>query len=125
MGDGLAKDLANKYPNLKIEYLEFIKTFKDKNDLLGKVLLVEVKKDLYIANFFSQLKYGKDKNIVYTSYEAFESCINSLKEVNDNEFNLPIYFPKFIGCGLANGDWVIIRKLIQKIPKSIILEKTP
>lgn len=142
MGSGLAKQIRNKYPRVYQKYKDFLndKSLKiipmgnnirglkvveeTSEDYLGKVLIVDIKDNLYIANLFAQHKYGRDKQ--YTEYDKFEESLENLKfSITDTDLeNLPIYFPYKIGCGLGGGDWNIIFKLIEKaFPNAIIVKK--
>lgn len=141
MGSGLAKQIRNKYPRVYQKYKDFLndKSLKiipiGKNirglkvveetseDFIGKVLMVDIKDNLYIANLFAQHKYGRDKQ--YTEYDKFEESLENLKfSITDTNLeNLPIYFPYKIGCGLGGGDWNIISSLIEKVfPNAIIVK---
>jgi hypothetical protein len=70
-----------------------------------------------VANIFTQLNYGRDGKR-YLDYEAlyvgFEKLYN-----RSSMYDLPLCIPK-IGCGLAGGDWVIVRIMIEKAyPKDV------
>lgn len=78
---------------------------------------------LVIASLYAQEFYGKG---LQTDYTAFENALIDLKrnlEWNALE-NESVYFPVNIGCGLAGGDWNVIKPLIEKyLPNAIIVEK--
>lgn len=122
MGSGVALQIRNKYPIVYDKYISIFNKLKeeniDKRALLGTVQDVRINKDLYVFNCFTQLYYGKDNNIRYVDYEALENCLkttiktyNIIKLVNPN-FKSAIAFPK-IGAGLANGEWTIIKEIIE------------
>ncbi len=105
---GLAKQLSNKYQNLEKEYSEFCKIHNNNyRQLKGKVFKIMIQ-GKFIMNIFSQ------KENFDTDYEAIRIC---LKEVKDyaKDFNLSISIPYGIGCGIANGEWKIVYKIIEEI----------
>lgn len=110
MGAGLALQIRNKYPVVYEKYKITCNKFKPE-ELLGKVQLIKVAPNLYVANFFAQLDYGRDK--CQTDYDAFESCLDKLREKLYDAPNIPVYFPHKIGCGLAGGNWEEIEELIM------------
>ena len=61
-----------------------------------------------IANIFSQ-KLNFD-----TDYIAMEKCLRYIKIWAENN-NLSIAIPYGIGCGIANGDWNEVYKIIEKV----------
>lgn len=124
MGAGIALQIKNEYSGCFQKYKEICDYFKDEQDkLIGRVLLwednildipsVSVK---LIANFFSQIGLGRN---VQTDYKAFRACCKELK--GDLKYYFPITvdtfkigFPYKIGCGLAGGDWNIIKQIIEE-----------
>ena len=63
---------------------------------------------LFIINAYSQYNYGTDT--VKIDYDALTLC---LKKINHNFRGKTIGLP-LIGCGLAGGDWNIVKKIIEK-----------
>lgn len=113
MGAGLAKQIKTKYPIVYQEYLQLYKRQRPV-ELLGQCLAVPVNNsDIFVANLFGQLSYGKGTR--QTDYEALEKSLKQLKEfmVTSNLHSLAL--PHNLGCGLAGGDWNIVRKMIEKI----------
>lgn len=112
MGSGIAKQVKERYPNVYCFYYSYCEKEKDKNKLMGKVLMVNTLEDKtrIIANFFSQESYGYGKQ--FTSYEAFRECLEYLK---DNYSNYSIAFPYLIGCKRGGGDWNKIYGMIEEI----------
>jgi O-acetyl-ADP-ribose deacetylase (regulator of RNase III) len=67
---------------------------------------------LEVVNAYTQYKYGRnhkdgDENPV--DYAAIEMC---MKKINYRFKGKHIGLPR-IGCGLAGGDWEIVKKIIQ------------
>lgn len=59
-------------------------------------------------NMFSQ------KENFDTDYEAMQICLNEVKEYAKS-FNLSVAIPYGIGCGIANGDWKKVYKIIETV----------
>ena len=76
---------------------------------LGSVGLVQVTKDLIIANCITQEYYGRDPKVTYVDYRGFNLVMNKLCRI---EQECTVNMPK-IGAGLANGDWNILELSIS------------
>lgn len=113
MGSGLAKQIADKWPCVKQSY-QIMCNNAIPYDLLGKIHSVQISKDRYVVNVFGQLNYGRNKNVVYTDYNALRKAFESITlRYPDKTIAIPYKF----GCGLANGDWNIVFKLIEEFFK--------
>lgn len=110
MGAGLAKQIRNAYPNAYQEYKNKCTTYTS-SKLLGTVQLVDVLPGVKVANCFGQEYFGRNKR--YTDYNALESCFLYLKRYANNNNIKTIAVPYGIGCGLAGGDWNIVRDIIK------------
>lgn len=49
-----------------------------------------------------------------TDYEAMKKALTEIKEYAKS-FDLSIAIPYKIGCGIANGDWNIVYKIIEEV----------
>lgn len=78
----------------------------------------EYPKSKYIVHAFTQLYFGRDKDVVYVNYEAVRRCFKTLTEEICSPRVESIAMPK-IGAGLANGDWNIISNIIKEESGSI------
>ena len=125
MGSGIAKAIRDKWP---VVYTEYINKYKETQDkvlrdcgsfefmpdvsevLLGQIQLVDVSEKQSVINMFAQQFYGYDGQR-YTSYDAFDTCIQAIKE------HIPkgssIGFPYKIGCGLGGANWRVIHAMIE------------
>ena len=104
MFSGVAKQIRENFPNA---YLADLDTPK------GAIKLGTYSKaitgELTILNAYTQYKYGRDKNVVYAYYKAIAQVFKSIaKHFPDKR----IGYPK-IGAGIANGDWEIIKDIID------------
>lgn len=105
MGAGLAKQIAQKFPQVKKEYLE------KENWYLGDTQFVQVRDDLIVCNLAGQYDFGR-KKIVYTNYHALREGFFTIRNFAiDNKVD--VFLPYKIGCGLANGNWRTVLSLIN------------
>ena len=108
MGGGVARQLANQYINLEKEYSKFCKIHNNNyKQLKGKVFKIMIQ-GKFIMNMFSQ------KENFDTDYETMEIALEEIKEYA-KDFKLSICIPYGIGCGIANGDWNKVYKIIEKV----------
>ena len=115
MNSGVAKAIRERWP---IVYTTYWNTFLSENNLLGKILLVDINEyeprtwpdQPAIINMFSQEFYGYDGKR-YTSYDAFDNCLQKIKETVPK--GSKIAFPYKIGCDRGGGKWNIIFGLIS------------
>ncbi len=115
MGGGVARQLALQYQNkedvgftLEDFYNMFCRKYDcDYEKLKGKVLYYLDNK--YIANCFSQ------KPNFDTDYEALKQCFEDIKKTAIDYNYKTIAMPYKIGCGIANGDWDIVYKIIEDV----------
>lgn len=123
MGAGLAKQIRSKWPHVYTEYRSLVAmkpTYR-----LGKCQIVcIVKKELYVANLFGQYNYAP-RGTQHTNYDALTQAIRELnswhKEFCHPEF--PIWIPYKMGCGLAGGDWEIVKSILnQNLPNCFIIK---
>ena len=116
MGGGLAKQIRQRWPNVYESYLQYITFERMIGGLeLGSNWLVSINDDgkyPLIVNMFAQYEFGKDKQ--YTDYAAFKLCCENLY-VDFKEMKPIIAFPYKIGCGLAGGDWSVVRGIIKEV----------
>lgn len=115
MGAGLALQIKNKYPDVYRKY----KAVANK-DCLGKIQLIKIDKNRWICNMFSQKGISRTKQT--TDYKLFEQCIEKLSKYAE-QHNLTVAIPYKIGCGLAGGDWEIVKKLIDKYLSNAVIYK--
>jgi len=114
MGGGVALALRKKWPVVYKKYIEIknLYTNKPSNKCLGICQIIEVDQNRYVANLFGQddLGYGK----CYTNYAALETALKELLFHVEYMELKTIAFPWLMSCGLAGGDWSIVKPLIEK-----------
>lgn len=133
MGSGIAKQIAETYPTVEARnrfYYEHCMATRTK--MLGTILFTRTHDGRICVNMYAQDAYGTYKR--QTDYDAFAKCLSRLAEelIEFPETFPPdtrIAFPDHIGCGLAGGDWKIVRKMIedfgQKIPQDVYIVQLP
>lgn len=119
MGAGLAKQIRNKYPEV---YSDYIQTIHSEQWLLGSKICTPTTDGRVCVSMFAQEDYGRNK--CYTNYQAFQIILDGLQsELQMFEFSNPspykIAFPEGIGCGLAGGDWNIIKPILEKFAANV------
>lgn len=112
-GAGIAKLMADKFPQSKFEY---VNKFKTSGWKLGEVQFVKSNNKI-IANCATQHNYGGGAKYgkVYVDYAAIQTVMEKLYKYS-TEHNLTIAIPK-IGAGLAGGNWTKIESIINNVFK--------
>jgi len=112
MGAGIAKKIAEMYPNVLVAY-------QKERPVLGECQLVEVGKELWIANLMGQSNIGRG---LQTNYRALRDAMRILC-LESEDLNLPVYLPYGIGCGLAGGDWHVVSAIIKtELPEATVVK---
>ena len=118
MGAGLAKVILEQYPEVASKYHESFQK-NTKESLFGKVQLVQIGPELYVANIFSQFSYGNPQKSgkIYTNADRLVKAVNGIC-IKMN--HLPVYLPHSkhmegkeeygIGCGYGGENWENLSK---------------
>lgn len=107
MNAGLAKDIAERWPEVKRDYLELCAEV-DADDLLGTYMFTPVEEG-GIVSIFGQKYYGRDPNRCYTSYDALASTFHLIHECLHVK---QIAIPYGMGCGLGGATWDTVYQMI-------------
>ena len=122
MGSGVAKAVRAKYPGAFTQYVDDLKNWEKifgQRSVLGMVSCYHVNEKLRIANAITQLNYGRNTSVRYVSYDAIDDAFKSIgKFALDGGWD--IHIPK-IGAGLGNGDWYVIRDIIESRTEGVSL----
>ena len=127
MGAGIAKQIKDRYPEA---YEADWKAFNHEYDhngqyvhWLGKFSKAKINGDKYIYNMYNQASIGSGSRQVH--YEKFWQALKKVEQdlyemnVNKHEYDgsaPPILgLPYGISCGLAGGNWGIIKAMIDDI----------
>ncbi len=112
-GKGFALAVANKYPEVKKQYLSWYKESLSEDNLnfyLGRNQFVTVSRELTICNMLAQNGYKSTDNPVSLDYKALEDCLSFVNK--HVRLHISIWMPK-IGSGLAGGNWNKIEDIIN------------
>lgn len=116
MGAGLAKGIRDRYP---YAYKHYREAHLADNLYLGQTQILRVNDNLYVANLMAQDGYGRDRQ--YTDYNALSQCLTYIHQFVLENKEINVYLPYGIGCGLAGGNWSVVKGLIDKYcPGAII-----
>ena len=145
MGAGIAFYLSKKYPFLEPSYNNYcVQELAKLGDVLfcpatgvrydkaWNIIKPNPDNELIIANCFSQknvcLKCAEGKNVSkaipvkdsklepLTVYEALKICFDI---IYINNPTATLYVPFLYGCGIAGGDWEIVKKIFEKYPGNL------
>jgi ribA/ribD-fused uncharacterized protein len=118
MGAGLAKCIRDRWPQV---YTDYMAAYKQGRLQLGAVIWTQVGDGLWVASLCGQDGYGRQKDIVYTNYDALKTCLLTVEATKV----FPVAIPKGMSCTLANGDWATVVQIIQAtVPHALIVNKT-
>lgn len=101
MASGIAFQIANTYPKA-----EEVDTLDERLPMarLGDMSITD-QYHFDIANLYTQFRPGKDLN-----YAALKLCLHKLGVIyKDQKVGIPL-----IGCGIAGGEWDIVRELAKE-----------
>ena len=109
MGKGIAKQIANSFPDaLKIDLETKVGDKSKLGDYSFTSVVTKEDSPLFIINAYTQYNYGTGKDQV--DYNAIRQVFKRIKE---NFKGKRIGYPK-IGAGLAGGNWSVISAIINK-----------
>lgn len=101
----------NKLGTIDFNEIVSSKSIATQNTYLGKLIDVEYFPSIIVINAYTQFNYYKNhidgKPI---DYEALTLCLRKINHIFSGKH---IGLPQ-IGCGLAGGDWGIVKKIIKK-----------
>lgn len=116
MGAGLARQVAHRYPDCYEQYKELCSKHQNNPSyLLGHTFdfhpkynrLFKSDPNQSVINAFTQINTGVEDS--YVLHAAIKMCF--IRIFNSNS-HCSIGVPE-IGCGIAGGDWKVVRKIIQ------------
>ncbi len=111
MGSGIAKAISDRWPEVRAADDQTVAGDKDK---LGTFTFAEVDGRI-VFNLYGQYRYGTDSRKV--EYPALKQGLSLIKEHLEDNGGFAFYkvgtYP--LGCGLAGGDWEIVRPIIEEV----------
>ena len=121
MGSGIAKQIRDKY---SFVYDDYKRALDYENAKLGHIVISYETgvNGREIISMFAQEFYGRKGK--YTDYDAFKTCLEHVaRHVNKYSYDAhpdwKVGFPKYIGCGLAGGDWNIVEPMLKEFSEKI------
>ena len=109
-GKGFVMALSKKWKQPEKEYRSWYKS--QKGFELGKVQLVQIEDDIWVANLIGQHKIRRDESgnppIRYAAIKLGMVEVQRLAK----SLNASVHMPR-IGCGLAGGKWNQIEPIID------------
>ena len=110
MGAGIALQIKNKYPLVYKKYKHYCERL-GKNDAFGTAQFCKIDDSRYICNLFGQMHCNAYER--QTDYEALNNAVKEMltKIKCNNVLVKKIAIPKLLGCGLAGGDWNIVKEI--------------
>jgi O-acetyl-ADP-ribose deacetylase (regulator of RNase III) len=121
MGGGIARQLADKYPEVKeIDS----RTISGDREKLGRCTMVKINTgqvNFTVVNAYTQYEMSNTKDVF--EYNSFEEFLFRFSQILPNYTQgvlrkVNVGFPK-IGAGLAGGDWGRIFKMIEKFSDEV------
>lgn len=113
MGAGVALQIKEQLL-AEGEYIKYVGlcNYAPSKELLGGMQLLKTKDHRLVANLFGQNR--PQSSGVATDYDALRKAINALHRwAKYNLFSVAV--PGLLGCGLAGGDWKVVRQLLEEI----------
>lgn len=113
MGGGIAYSIREKLltPEQYQEYRDLCNAQADK--LLGTVTYADCG-EVTVANLFCQNGFTSSASFQLTNYEAMRQCFEAVRAEAERR-NAPVCLPGYIGCGIAGGNWEIVKTLIYEV----------
>lgn len=111
MGGGVAKQLAQHYKKLEDIYFKHcVECCMNYQKMKGTVFMFASNQGKIIANMFSQ------KPNFDTDYCSMKNALQEIKCWAKGRKS-SVCMPYGIGCGIANGDWNIVFRIIEEVFK--------
>lgn len=114
MGSGIAKSIKERYP---VAFEVYEEEFKNRGLQLGTFTVGQLPDGKKIANLVVQEEFGREEGRKYVDYEAFYIALKTLRDALEHAQkegrNYVLGLPHNISCGLAGGDWCVIKGTIE------------
>lgn len=121
MGSGIARQIRDAYPIVAArdaKYHEISIARGGEHKMLGTIMGSRTDDGRLCINMYAQKNYGTGKR--QTDYMAFARCLALIRDdLCDYPLAVKVAFPDHIGCGLAGGDWKIIKSLIEAFSRMV------
>ena len=112
MGGGVAASIREHLLS-DAQYKEYQQYCKAKGSAaLGTVWYCATDSTNVVANMFCQNAFSRHECL--TNYGCMEKCFEDVRNIAET-WKRPIFIPGYIGCGIAGGDWVRVKYIIEKV----------
>ena len=111
MDTGVARQVREKYPEVNKAYCDLCQSVDSPSSLLGSIQVIPTLDGKRICNLFGQVAIGRKQCM--TEYDAVANALNQIKSYMEKNNLRTVAFPKYIGCGLAGGNWDTMKDLIE------------
>ena len=116
-GAGFVLAISKRWKKPEEAYRTWHKAGESAGFELGAVQLVQVEKDIWVANLIGQRGVSWENGQPPIRYEAVETALERIAE-EAMKLNASAHMPR-IGCGLAGGTWeeigaIVNRRLCQR-----------
>lgn len=121
MGGGLALQIKERWEHI---FTDYEKACKAGTLTLGGVQINGTLDDpwKFVANLAGQVNTSDP---VCTKYEAYPEALKKIVTFATT-YDLDIFIPEKIGCGLAGGDWDIMLPILEEhVPNATLVRYTP
>lgn len=130
MGGGVAKSIKEKFPQVYVEYLEFIahKRFVGENNLLGEVLETNVRIGDNVVKFvdvFAQNSCSENASLYpdgrFTSYDALHDGLLYVRDIIVERLYekrcrpIKVWMPAKIGCVKGGANFDVVTAIIKSV----------
>ncbi len=111
MKSGIARQIRAQFP---AAYRDYLQAFETDGLRLGQCIWSLCDERVIIISGITQANYGRDPTVVYADYNAIAEVMRAVEEdAEGRAVAMPL-----IGAGLANGDWRIISRIIERESKT-------
>ena len=130
MGGGVAKTIKEKFPQVYVEYLEFLaqRRFNGENNLLGQVLETNVRIGDNIVKFvdvFAQNSCSENASLYpdgrFTSYDALHDGLLYVRDhIVERLYEkrcrpIKVWMPAKIGCVKGGANFDVVTAIIKSV----------
>jgi O-acetyl-ADP-ribose deacetylase (regulator of RNase III) len=114
MGAGIAKQIAEKYPEAdKVDK----NTRPGDETKMGGFSHARTWDNKIVVNLYAQYSMGHGRR--HLDYEAFYSGLSKIADkcaaTHRERGSVVVGLPKLIGCGLAGGSWLVVLAMIEDV----------
>lgn len=116
MGSGIAIQIRKLYPEAYEADCSFNVSALNRLGEFSAAKITVKNGEILVGNLYGQYRYGTNR--IHTNYDALKKALNNFVEYAIshciNKENMKIGLPYNIGCGLAGGDWTIVKGIIEQ-----------